>query len=1145
MNKIFVVISILTLSVIYPADYYISSSGSDNNPGTLSNPWKTVNKVNSINFKAGDRIYFRGGQTFTGGLVFRSTDTGTEASPILVSSYGTGRALISSGYSKGFDAYNTSGIRINNINFQGSGRTVNAEHGICFNMNIANTKLPYVRIENVNVSGYGVHGILIGSWSGTSGFRNVDIINAVVHDTKVSGITVYGYFKLSSEGIWCHKDVYIKGCKVYDISGDPAMTQHSGSGIVISQVDGAVMEYCEVYNTGFLCKANSGGPVGLWAWDCNNVIIQYNESHHNKTANSFDGGGFDLDGGCWSSVMQYNYSHDNYGAGYLLCQFSGSRSMRNNTVRYNISENDGRRNSYPAIYIYGTQSNTKIYNNTIYLSPASVGSPAIVKISGGTDTVVANNILQTAGGLKLIDYNYGSVSFNGNCYYSTGSAFRIDWKGAIYSTLSAWRLATGEEKLSGNNTGLSVNPLLQSPGNGGTIGDPQNLGSLSAYKLKSTSQLINKGLDLSVSFSINQGTRDFYGNSIPGSGNYDIGAHDGGTASTPTPTKTPTMKPTSTSSPLPTNTPIPTGTGGNLLENPGFEGGMVGWEWWRNAGVANDNAHSGTKALKIGCDGGYHNTIQEVPVIAGKTYIVSGYHKVINRTGGYSRILYVWKNTSGVIGYAKSLGSTSSANYIFSSAEITAPSGAIQCRIYCGSHGTGGDAYLDDISLSEKGGSVPTATPTLIATSTSAPTPTPVPTVTPPASSENLLINPGFENGETGWEWWKNGAIVSSPVHSGSKAAMITLGSGYLNVIQEIAVEGGKTYTVLAWVKPEGITSGYGRIIYRWYAGSTQLTTTYLDPVKGTSDWKKVSTQVVAPNNATIARFFIGVIPGTGRAYYDDAVFGSEGGGIPTSTPIPVPTVTPTSSSENLLVNPGFEQGEAGWSWWQNGIVVSSPVHSGSKALRIPMTSSYPTIIQEIAVDSGTAYTFSGWLSVSQGSTGMGRIIYCWLAGGSRVGSWYTIDFVTAAGWTYMIGTGTALTGATHVRFICGATPGFGSAYYDDTSLKRGSGSAVSMIQEIDHDEMREENDHAADKKLYSLSADSRITFLFGMEKDLSHLQVDISTVNGTLVKRIYGKSALSMDLNEDCFKNGIYVYSICDRNTGIVINKGVFVLIP
>src|SRR3712207_8524244 len=52
---------------------------------------------------------------------------------------------------------------------------------------------------------------------------------------------------------------------------------------------------------------------------------------------------------CNNSIMQYNYSHDNYGAGYLLARYSSAPAMSNLTIRYNISENDGRKNDYGGI----------------------------------------------------------------------------------------------------------------------------------------------------------------------------------------------------------------------------------------------------------------------------------------------------------------------------------------------------------------------------------------------------------------------------------------------------------------------------------------------------------------------------------------------------------------------------------------------------------------------------------------------------------------------------------------------------------------------------------------------------------------------------------------------------------------------------
>lgn len=83
--------------------------------------------------------------------------------------------------------------------------------------------------------------------------------------------------------------------------------------------------------------------AGIWAWDSNNILLQFNESYANRTI-GVDGDGFDFDGGVTNSVMQYNYSHDNDAAGFLLAQYAfAPQAMKNIVIRYNISENDCRR----------------------------------------------------------------------------------------------------------------------------------------------------------------------------------------------------------------------------------------------------------------------------------------------------------------------------------------------------------------------------------------------------------------------------------------------------------------------------------------------------------------------------------------------------------------------------------------------------------------------------------------------------------------------------------------------------------------------------------------------------------------------------------------------------------------------------------
>ncbi len=103
--------------------------------------------------------------------------------------------------------------------------------------------------------------------------------------------------------------------------------------------------------------------------------------------------------------------------------------------------------------------------------------------------------------------------------------------------------------------------------------------------------------------------------------------------------------------------------------------------------------------------------------------------------------------------------------------------------------------------------STPTPTRTATPTPTRTATPTPTGTPTPIATPTNLLTNPGFENGTTGWTCQTcTLSTVSSPVHSGSRAAFVAnRGSNRAGIRQDItsvlAAQGQGTYTLAAWVR--------------------------------------------------------------------------------------------------------------------------------------------------------------------------------------------------------------------------------------------------------------------------------------------------------------------------------------------------------
>jgi hypothetical protein len=514
--------------------YYVSPSGNDRGPGTSpERPWRSLDRVNRQAYQPGDRILLEGGQTLRGGLHFDGASRGTSDLPITIGSYGNGRATIDAGKGTAIYVEASGGFTISNVSLAGSGRESNSGDGISFFNNLPrNRKLDYVRIDNVDVSGFGSYGITIGGWNGASGYRGVRVTDVVSHDNGRAGIITYG------EEMYANADVYVGDSAAFGNAGVAGLDTNSGHGIVLGSVDGGTIERSLAYDNGWLCDSQNGGPVGIWAYNARNITIQHNESHHNRTASQIDGGGFDLDHNVSDSVMQYNYSHDNEGAGFLLAQPLATDGHTNTVVRYNISENDARKSpKHSGLHVWGGVRNAEIYNNTVFTSASDRGSPRAISIvnAGIRDRFVSgvhirNNIIQTTGGINLVEVEPRALVgardllFQGNVYYASADPFHIVWGARDFADLASWRSEAGQEQIGGREVGLVADPLLALPGGGGTIGAPDLLGSLAAYQLQDGSPAIDAGIDLGAELGIATGSRDFFGRAAPQQGGYDVGA---------------------------------------------------------------------------------------------------------------------------------------------------------------------------------------------------------------------------------------------------------------------------------------------------------------------------------------------------------------------------------------------------------------------------------------------------------------------------------------------------------------------------------------------------------------------------------------------------------------------------------------------
>ncbi len=385
--------------------YYIDAErGNDKNNGRFNNPVKTIDRLNELIAEEPGNIFFEDNQIFDGTLrLTNGKDEGKDT--ILITSSGRDRALINGGDGEAIRIENCSRILICNIDTKGDGRkTGNKTNGI----SVVNSSDCVV--EKATTYGFQKSGLELLDC------KNIKVDNVTANDNGFCGIHVMGSARSTSGNI------VITNCKAENNAGDPTkLDNHSGNGILVGVSDSVLIDHCIATGNGWDMPRLGNGPVGIWAWESDNVIIQYCISYRNKTSKGAkDGGGFDFDGGVTNSIIQYCVSYENEGAGYGLFQFPGATDWSNNIIRYCISYNDAlTTEGAGSIFIWnGSEEDSQltrclIYNNVIINSTGHVISfePA----SAHRGFLFRNNIF-ISGGDFFSGTNSGS-RFLGNIWW--------------------------------------------------------------------------------------------------------------------------------------------------------------------------------------------------------------------------------------------------------------------------------------------------------------------------------------------------------------------------------------------------------------------------------------------------------------------------------------------------------------------------------------------------------------------------------------------------------------------------------------------------------------------------------------------------------------------------------------------------------
>jgi len=171
-------------------------------------------------------------------------------------------------------------------------------------------------------------------------------------------------------------NVMIRGNDLKNIGGDGIVPQTSFKPVMeYNRVDSAALR-SEAYN------------VGLWVWNSDSALIQYNEVSNTMTLR--DGMAFDCDAYSVGHICQYNFSHNNMGGFMLIHGYSDDVPAAMNIghiVRYNISMNDGHRLFH---FVGSGQTGSVIHNNLFYNNNKKV-TPIIVD-GNPLDAQLINNI---------------------------------------------------------------------------------------------------------------------------------------------------------------------------------------------------------------------------------------------------------------------------------------------------------------------------------------------------------------------------------------------------------------------------------------------------------------------------------------------------------------------------------------------------------------------------------------------------------------------------------------------------------------------------------------------------------------------------------------------------------------------------------
>ena len=427
----------LAPALCHAADYYVDCEhGSDSATGReAAKAWRTLSRVNAIEYAAGDSIRLKRGTTCEGALSPKGS--GTADHPITVGVFGTGAlpVVMAKGAVAGIELFNQHHWEIHNLEVTGS-----SEYGI--HISGDSGLLSYFRIVDCIV--HGVHskqkmrskisGLVVFDATGPQRFEDILIDGVTAYDTnRWAGIVV--------QGRGDSRKVTIRNATVHHVYGD---------GIILFSLRDGVIERSAAWYTGLELTYSIGSPNSIWTWACKDCIVRENEGFFSDSP-TVDGGVYDIDFYNERNVVENNYGHDSQG--YCVAVFGAANTATiASEVRGNLCAGNGRSPRlamrYGDIYLYtwnkGSLDGVNVHENTVIWEP-SINAPAVsndAAYSGTGRNSFENNLIVSRVGSMV--HSNASLLLDRNRYINA-SRGSWTWNGADFDSFVEYQKASGQD----------------------------------------------------------------------------------------------------------------------------------------------------------------------------------------------------------------------------------------------------------------------------------------------------------------------------------------------------------------------------------------------------------------------------------------------------------------------------------------------------------------------------------------------------------------------------------------------------------------------------------------------------------------------------------------------------------------------------